>query len=255
MSLPLHRDQWLALAGLLGVAVLCWYYLFRLASDMTVMTRPLTAIHPVSFQDLWLLFSMWAVMMAGMMLPSAIPMILLYTRVATKATKQGIALASTTVFTLGYVLVWTLFSLLATGVQWGLAELALLSPAMVINSPALGAGLLIAAGLYQATPWKDRCLEHCRNPAEFLSRHWRRGATGTLAMGMIHGVYCLGCCWLLMALLFVGGVMNLLWVALIAAFVLLEKTTPLGTRAGLYTGAGMIAVGILVLLANVAPLS
>jgi predicted metal-binding membrane protein len=147
------------------------------------------------------------------------------------------------VFVAGYLTVWALFSVAATGVQNGLDRLALLSPSMVSASPYLGGALLIVAGLYELTALKDACLAHCRAPAHFISQHWRGGATGAFRMGLGLGSYCLGCCWVLMGLLFVGGVMNLLWIAALAVFILLEKTLPFAKTGGRVIGAAMIVAG------------
>jgi len=146
----------------------------------------------------------------------------------------------------GYLAIWTLFSLAATGAQWALDRAALLSPMMVASSPWLGALLLAAAGAYQLTPAKEACLRHCRAPAHFIAAHWRPGVAGAFRMGAIHGVFCLGCCWALMGLLFFGGVMNLLWIAAITLFVLGEKLLPAGRRTARWSGAAMIlAAGLL----------
>jgi predicted metal-binding membrane protein len=185
-------------------------------------------------------FGMWAVMMIGMMLPSAIPMTLIYAAAARKAGNDGSPLAPTFVFVGGYVLVWTAFSVAATAGQWGLERAALLSPEMRSNSAVLGGLVLLAAGLYQLTPLKRVCLDKCRSPAELISRYWRGGS---IRLGVRYGLFCLGCCWVLMALLFVGGVMNLLWVALIAVFVLLEKTAPFGRIVGRVAGVAMMVFG------------
>jgi len=190
------------------------------------------------------MFWMWAVMMVGMMVPTAAPMTLVYAAVARKAARQGTKVAPTAAFVAGYVAMWTLFSLGATLAQWGLDSAALLSPMMVSNSPKLGAALLFAAGVYQLTPWKDSCLEHCRAPAHFISANWRPGVAGAFRMGVVHGAYCLGCCWILMGLLFLGGVMNLLWIAAITLFVLLEKILPAGALAGRIAGLAMIAAAL-----------
>lgn len=250
----LRRDQLPVLAALLLLSALCWWYLIALAASMSAMDMQAPAafarMQSRGLFELGLLFVMWAVMMVGMMLPSAAPMILLYHQVAKKAASEQRALAPTTVFTLGYLLAWLVFSVGATLAQWLLEQLSLMSPAMVATSPWLGAGVVVAAGVYQLTPWKDRCLEYCRNPAWLLSRHWRPGVRGALTMGMIHGYYCLGCCWVLMGLLFVGGVMNLLWIAVIAIFVLIEKLAPRGRLAGTISGLGLIGAGAVMLALN-----
>jgi predicted metal-binding membrane protein len=207
--------------------------------DMSAM-----GVHPWSFADFSWMFLMWAVMMVGMMLPSATPMTLVYAAVAKKAERQGQVVAPTAVFASGYLAIWTLFSLGATGLQWGLDQAALLSPMMVSTSPVLGALLLAAAGIFQLTPAKDVCLEHCRSPADFMASHWRAGGLGAFRMGLLHGAFCLGCCWALMGLLFLGGVMNLLWVVAITLFVLVEKLLPGGAATARVSGVLMLGVGI-----------
>jgi predicted metal-binding membrane protein len=234
------------LAGLAGVTALAWAYLLSMASEMGSMPMPAEAmaLRPWSALDFGLMFLMWAVMMVGMMVPSATPMALLYAAVARKAAREGSPLPPTAIFLSGYVVMWTAFSAAATLAQWALERAALLSPAMVATSPVLGAALLVAAGLYQLSPAKDACLRHCRAPARFIAEHWRPGMGGALRMGLEHGVYCLGCCWILMGLLFVGGVMNLLWVAAITLFVLLEKFLPGGARGGKLAGLALVGLGL-----------
>ena len=167
------------------------------------------------------------------MLPSVAPTVLIFAAVNRKSATQGNHAAPTSIFVSGYLVLWILFSLLATIVQWGTGpRAALLSPMMVANSASLGAGLLVAAGVYQWLPIKDRCLRQCRSPVDFITTHWRAGVPGAFRMGLSHGVYCLGCCWVLMSLLFVGGVMNLLWIAAITLFVLLEKNSTVGRCRG-----------------------
>jgi len=143
-------------------------------------------------------------------------------------------------FAAGYLLVWVEFSVLATALQWLLSRVGLLSPMMETTAPALGAALLLAAGIYQLTPLKRSCLAHCRSSAAFISENWIDGASGALRMGMRHGVYCLGCCWALMLLLFFGGVMSLAWIALLAIAVLVEKVLPFGHVARM--GAGILLI-------------
>lgn len=188
---------------------------------------------------------MWAVMMVAMMVPTAAPMTLVYAAVARKAAREDHPVAPTFVFVAGYLAVWVLFSVAATAAQSGLDQLALLSPTMVSASPVLGGGLLIGAGVYELTPYKHACLAHCRAPAHFISHKWRGGFAGAFRMGLELGTYCLGCCWILMGLLFVGGLMNLFWIAAIAAFILLEKTMPFAETGGRVVGAAMIVVGLL----------
>jgi predicted metal-binding membrane protein len=249
-SLP-GRDRIAILAGLGGVTLLAWLALVRMAQgmdDMASMAMPVAMqMHAWSAADAWMMFVMWAVMMVGMMVPTAVPMTLIYAAVARKAQRQGTPVAPTFVFAAGYVAMWTLFSVGATAAQWALDQAALLSPMMVASSPWLGAALLVAAGVYQLTPAKQACLEHCRAPASFISHHWRPGAWGAFRMGLAHGAFCLGCCWALMGLLFFGGVMNLLWIAAITLFVLAEKILPAGRFTARWSGVALIGAGSWVL--------
>ena len=190
-------------------------------------------------------FVMWAVMMIGMMTPSAMPMILLYARVGRQAVNAGKPLAATWWFAAGYLLIWIAFALVATSAQWALERASLLTPMMAGASGVFGGLVMIAAGLYQWTPLKDACLRQCQAPWLFIQRHggFRGGALGSVALGARHGMYCVGCCWVLMALLFVGGVMNVLWIAAIAFFVLAEKVVPAGRVISRIAGAGFFAWG------------
>jgi predicted metal-binding membrane protein len=249
----LKRDRAVVFAGLAGVSLLAWTYILVAAAEMGGMTALGMGmqIRPWSGLDFGLMFLMWAVMMVAMMLPSAAPMILLFAAIRRKQQgKQqegGQTFAPVSAFLAGYVAVWSAFSLAATLLQWGLEQAALLSPMMVVASPLLGGGLLVAAGLYQWSPLKQACLKHCRSPIHFIVHRRRDGSGGAFVMGLEHGAFCLGCCWILMGLLFVGGVMNLLWVAAIAAFVLLEKLLPFGALAGRLGGALLAGAGLLVL--------
>jgi predicted metal-binding membrane protein len=179
-------------------------------------------------------------MMVGMMVPSAVPAVMIYAQVERRAAREGRVLAPTAVFVAGYLIAWTLFSVAATLAQWALERAALLSPMWVTTSPRLGASLLMVAGVYQLTPWKDACLRRCRSPAQLLAAHWRSGA---LRLGVRHGLHCVGCCAFLMALLFVGGVMNLVWIAGISIFVLLEKTLRVGWASRWVPALALIATG------------
>ncbi len=242
----LKRDRMVVLAGLAGVTGLAWAYLLVTGAapgaEMGVMQiRPWTGL------DFLLMFLMWAVMMVAMMVPSAAPMILLFAAVHRKQQERGQSFAPVSAFVAGYVAVWSAFSLAATLLQWGLEQAALLSPMMVSASPHLGGGLLVVAGLYQWTPLKYACLKHCRSPIHFLAHGLRKGRGGAFVMGLEHGAFCVGCCWILMGLLFVGGVMNLLWIAAIAAFVLLEKVLPYGAGGGRISGALLVLAGLFVL--------
>ncbi|MDX6388153.1 MAG: hypothetical protein QOD85_1955 [Gaiellaceae bacterium] len=247
------------LAGLGGVTAVAWAFLaldglpMPAMSEGSVMGDAMVRVQPWAAGQLAPRFLMWAVMMVAMMLPSAIPMTLVYAAVARKAARENRPVAPTFVFVAGYLAIWVLFSVAATAAQSGLDQWALLSPTMSSASPYLGGGLLIAAGVYELTPYKHTCLAHCRAPAHFISQKWRSGFPGAFRMGLGLGTYCLGCCWILMGLLFVGGLMNLLWVAAIAAFILLEKTLPLAEVGARLVGAAMIVVG-LVSVSGLAPL-
>jgi predicted metal-binding membrane protein len=234
------------------VAALAWAYTVYLAHDMGNMNMGMGMAMPKtqswSLMDFVSMFLMWAVMMVAMMVPTAAPMILIFANVNRKRQEQEQPYVPTAVFLSGYLLVWTGFSVLATLAQWGLHEAALLSPMMVSTSPILGGILLLAAGIFQWTPLKYACLKHCRSPLSFLMTDWREGYRGALIMGLKHGSYCTGCCWFLMALLFVAGVMNLLWVATITAFVLVEKAVPRGDLVGRIAGVALCIAGLIMLV-------
>jgi predicted metal-binding membrane protein len=184
-----------------------------------------------------LIFVMWVVMMLAMMLPSAAPTILLVTKLASDRTANSkLVPATAMLFAIGYLFVWCGFSLAATLLQWGLDEAGLLSETMALGNWTSVGAVFVAAGIYEWTPLKDACLRHCRSPTEFLLRHWNQGAQGAVLTGM-HGVFCVSCCWLLMGLLFVGGLMNFAWVVGIAVLVLLEKTIPWGGEMRVLAGA------------------
>ena len=243
----LLRDRWLIGGALAVVTIICWAWIVPMARDMYgdmdgpaawMMTRTWDLTH------LALLFAMWVVMMAGMMLPSAAPTVLLYASVIRKSPGAGRVQAHVYAFAVGYLLVWTAFSLAATGLQRLLAHWLLLSPMMELRAGWFAGALTIVAGIYQLTPFKRTCLDACRSPAAFIVQHWRRGVTGGFQIGILHGLFCLGCCWALMLLLFVGGVMNLWWIAALTIFVLLEKVAPLGVQGGRLSGLLIVALGI-----------
>ena len=194
-----------------------------------------------------LVFAMWSVMMVAMMLPSAAPAVLLFAAISRSRVSTA-ALPPVGVFATGYLLVWVAFSAIATLVHVKLQQAALLSPDFRLTSAILAPLLLIAAGVYQLTPLKNACLRHCRAPVQFFTRDWRFGNVGALRLGVLHGGYCVGCCWALMGLLFVGGVMNLWWVAAMAAFILAEKTIFVGRPSGrVITSASLILTGVVAL--------
>jgi predicted metal-binding membrane protein len=246
---PLAKEQWLTLLSLLALTGIAWLLLFRMAASMAMVDMAMAGMPmPWSLADALLMLAMWSVMMVGMMLPSALPMILLYQQMLRRYMTPPQRHLALLLFCLAYLLVWSGFSLIATALQWGLDRLSLLSPQMRSQSQWLGATLLMGAGAYQWLPSKSACLAHCRGPVQFLLGHWRSGVIGGWSMGLKHGLYCLGCCWMLMGLLFVGGVMNLLWAALIGACVLLEKLLPGGIWLGRIAGLLLFVWGMALLL-------
>jgi predicted metal-binding membrane protein len=235
----IRQDRLIVAFGLLAVIALSWIYLVTESAGMRSMLSQAemhAAMGMAEMQswprELVALFVMWAVMMVGMMLPSAAPLILLILGVYRRRDDRHTRLNSV-----------LFFSLAAASGQIALHRAALLSAAMVAKSGMLTAAILIIAGAYQLLPIKNACLAHCRSPLSFLTEHWREGSAGALRMGFLHGLFCVGCCWALMALLFVAGVMNLLWVAAIAAFVLVEKLWRQGLLIGRVAGILLIAWG------------
>lgn len=252
METILKRDRLVVIAALIGISLLAWGYMVYEARAMystgvchcagMKMSGPDTT--PWSVGTLLPLFLMWAEMMVAMMIPSAAPMILTFAMVQRKRRQQERPFVPTGIFLLGYLIVWTAFSGVAALSQWILHAKALLSPMMVSTSPIFGGALLIIAGIFQWTPLKHACLEHCRSPLSFLMTDWREGRSGALLMGLKHGAYCTGCCWFLMALLFVAGVMNMWWVGILTVFVLLEKAVPNGLLAGKVAGLLLVVWGV-----------
>ena len=236
---------------LILLTAIAWAYLVRLDREMTSAMEYERAMSEMGMAmdmrwgapDVVYAFIMWSVMMIGMMTPSAAPVVMLFAGM-----QRGTAAQRATriaVFASAYLAVWLTFSAVAALAQWGLHETAMLSMAMTTTSRSVGGAILIVAGIYQLTPFKGACLTHCRSPFGFLMSHWRDGAAGAMRMGATHGAYCLGCCWALMSVLFVVGVMNLVWVAAIAMFVLLEKIVPAGASVARAAGVIMIVAGVM----------
>ena len=278
----LRRDRAIVVAGLLAVVVASWAELLREVSAMAAMGAAAApgamdgmatgdaampagaAMSGMAMGDMAMaagpaaalpghalaIGAMWAVMMAAMMLPSASPMILFYTRITGERGAGRSAAGASGVFVAGYLAVWAFFSVAAASLQIAFDRYALISPSMRATSAVLAGVVLVAAGLYQFTPAKRACLRHCRSPLEFVMLHWRPGTRGAFAMGVRHGGYCVGCCWLLMLLLFVGGVMNVAWIAGIALYVLVEKTVPAGHWVSRAAGIALIAWGVATLGAH-----
>lgn len=244
------RDKAFVTAGLAGVVACAWAYLVPASLDMYGRMDGVAAWMMEATWDaryLLLIFLMWAAMMVAMMLPSALPTLLIYYKMVRNDPAVRSPSRRMFAFAAGYILAWSGFSVGATLLQWGLAEAALLSPMMVSASPWLGGAILIVAGVYQWTPIKYACLRHCRSPMAFLMEHWQRGMPGALRLGLRHGLYCVGCCWALMLLLFVGGVMSLLWIGAITAFVLMEKLAPYRAQRGRLSGLALVIAGAWVL--------
>jgi predicted metal-binding membrane protein len=258
-----RRDRLVVVTALIAVIALAWAYLLAGAGmgvsafEMTRMSQLATAEGMAGMAMMtpavWtpgyavLMFFMWWVMMVAMMLPSAAPMILLFATVNGKQRAAGHPYVATSIFAVGYLAAWAGFSMVAMILQWGFERSGLLSPMLIGNNVIFGGVLLLAAGVYQLTPIKQACLRQCRSPLAFLSAHWQQGALGALQIGFLHGVFCVGCCWFLMGLLFFGGVMNLYWITGLALFVLFEKTVPAGHWAGYATGVFLLIWGILML--------
>ena len=255
----LRRDRLILVTALVAVTAIAWIWVLLGAGtgmSTVAMTRrsgmpDLTGM--IMEPAVWtlgyagLMYAMWWVMMVAMMLPSATPMLLLFARINRKGKAGDRPYVPVGIFAAGYLVAWGGFSIIATALQWLLEQLGLLSPMMVTTSYWLGGAILVLAGSWQLTPMKGVCLRHCRSPLSFLVQSWRPGRIGAFRMGIEHGAYCLGCCWFLMGLLFFGGIMNLLWIAGLAVYVLLEKTIPLGHWVGRAAGIAAAACGVLML--------
>lgn len=240
------RDQKIVLATLVAIAGLAWVYLFSLSQDMAGMDdMPAMAMAPMP-APFSLTAIMWAVMMVGMMLPSALPMILLFATVQRRQGTQPLLTSGT--FVAGYLLVWGGFAVAAAALQTELGNMALLSPSMVLVSKKVAGLTFLLAAAYEFSPLKNRCLTQCSSPIGFITSHWRPGLSGAFRMGVLHGAFCVGCCWALMLLLFTAGVMNLIWVATLATLVLAQKVVPYTRAATRVAGVAMAVVGLVLLL-------
>ena len=243
----LRRERGLVLAGVVAVAGLAWLDVWRRARGVMDMAMP--EMEPWSLVEFGAILAMWLVMMVAMMLPSAAPMLLLFAVTQRERVMSGEP-ATVLAFAGGYLLVWGGFSVAAAALQAALQQSMLLSNDLAMVGGWLPAVVLALAGVYQLTPLKHACLVRCRSPLAFLLSRWRDGIGGALGMGLRHGAFCLGCCWALMALLFVGGVMNLAWIAILAIFVLAEKVLPYGTWLSRVSGAALIAWAVWVVRAS-----
>lgn len=250
----LARDRWIVGLSLAAMTILAWFWLLGSTAPagqhgaMPGMSMAIAA--PFSPAYVAATFIMWFLMMIAMMVPSAAPMILFYARFARTAKRQNAVLASTGLFALSYLAVWAVFSILATlGQALLIASGSLYGTALLIEDRRAAGALLVAVGIYNLTPLRRACLNGCRSPLDFLMRHWRGTRGGAVRLGILHGLYCVGCCWLLMSLLFVGGVMNLAWIVGLAFIVLVEKLLPTTKDIGRWTGAAAALLGLTMIIA------
>ena len=249
----LKKDRFIVVSGLFVICILSWLYIIYLYRQMAVMNMdalffamPMTPSWTAV--DFALLFLMWLVMMIAMMTPAVAPLILIFAMANRQRRQQNRPFVKTAYLITGYFLVWAAFSVVATSLQWLLQQISLLNPEMKTTNRILGSVILITTGIFQFTPLKHTCLQNCRTPLEFIHRHWREGKKGALIMGIQNGFYCLGCCGMLMVLLFVAGIMNLLWVAIIALFVLVEKISSQIKWISYVAGLVLIICGVLLLI-------
>jgi len=251
----LRRDRAVVIAALAMVVGFSWLWIAlgagmeMSAVEMTRMPRDMvmaSAVWTLAYTAL--MFAMWWVMMVAMMLPSAAPVLLIFARISRREREAERPWVPTGTFAAGYLAVWAGFSAAAVVMQLGLEGSGLLSAMMTTTTAWFGTALLVSAGLWQLAPIKHVCLRHCRSPVGFLAEHWRAGSRGAFRMGLVHGAYCLGCCWFLMTLLFFGGVMNLWWIGGLALYVLMEKLLPMGHWLGYAVGVGLVAWGASLLL-------
>ena len=262
----LRKDRLVILTSILALTALAWCYVLWLSGHMVMppaagpdmsgmdMAAMAPLLKPWTGADILFTLVMWSVMMVGMMAPSAAPMILIYALVGRQAQAQQKPFAATGWFAGGYFLAWAGFSVAATLAQAILSQAALLTPMLKSANDLLAAGLLIAAGLYQWSPWKDSCLTHCRSPLSFIQQHggFRAQEAGSLMLGFRHGLYCVGCCSGLMLLLFAAGIMNIAWIAALAILILVEKLAKSGSTISKATGVAFIAGGLFLIYADLA---
>ena len=238
---PLNRDRIILLAGSAVITVVAWLYIVRMAAG-----------HSHASMDAGALFAMWAVMMVAMMLPSTLPFVLVFRAEQVHRQARHASMTPVGFFVAGYFAVWIVFSAACAALQQVLHQQSLLSPMMSAATPLFAGAILVAAGVYQWTPMKNACLRHCRSPLTFLLSDWREGAAGAFRMGAGHGLFCVGCCWMLMLLPFAAGVMNLLWMTGITVLLLLEKAAPGGEWTARVCGALLALAGAYVMYYGVA---
>ena len=245
----LSNDRLIILGGIAITSAFAWMHM----ADMSSGVGSVVSGHPGHLWDIGTFFShftMWTVMMVAMMLPTAGPMILTFSTISRGQRQKKLPYVNTSTFVFGYIIISVGYSLLATFIQWWLHTNAMLTSFGASNSHTLSGILLCVAGIYQWSSLKHACLRFCRNPFNFLMGNWREGSSGALYMGFKHGLLCTGCCWALMALMFVGGVMNLIWMVVITAIILIEKVAPKGDIFAKIAGVAMITSGIYFIALN-----
>ena len=252
----LRNDRRIVLGALVLVSFLAWGWMLSgagMGMGAFEMTRHINMSMNVMEPPVWtsnylvLMFFMWWIMMIAMMLPSATPIILLTAALNRRSTSTSPPFGPTGMFVAGYLFAWAGFSIIAVGFQWWMQHNGWLNSMLVGQSRSINGLLLLLAGVWQFSPWKAACLQHCQSPVEFVTRQRRNGKSGALKMGLTHGGFCLGCCWFLMTLLFVGGVMNLYWIIGLTVYVWLEKTLPFGTKASRFIGVLLTIWGLYLL--------
>lgn len=250
MERLVQQDRAVVLFGVALIAAVTWAYTIHVAATRSDFAVPM--VQPWGMMEVTTMFVMWTVMMVAMMLPSAAPMILMFAGIQRRRRRTGRPWAPVALFTAAYIVLWTGFSLLATITNWALHQGGVLTSMMGRAEPVYAAGLLVLAGLYQWTPLKAACLSRCRSPLGFLLSEWREGSKGAVVMGVRHGVYCLLCCWTLMSLLFVLGVMNLVWIAALTGVAVAEKILPGGAWLSRALGVALMAWGAWITAADFA---
>ncbi len=240
-----QRDRLVLLSALIGISAIAWVYTIALSGDAGHAAHAAILAEPRKWTgiDLATTFGMWTVMMLAMMLPTVAPMVLSLAEISRGQSIPASPMAPATGFILGYAIVMTAFSLVAAIAQWGFHQAAWTSMTGVSTNRVFAGAVLLGAGAFQFSRLKDACLRRCRSPLWFLMTQWKPGAMGGIRMGIAHGRFCIGCCWALMALMFVGGSMNLLWTAGLALFMLAEKAMPAGRTVGRIAGAGLVVWG------------
>ena len=245
LEIIVQRDRLVLLLGLIGISALAWAYTIALSADAGHGAHAVILAQPRAWTgaDLAMTFGMWTVMMLAMMLPTAAPMVLSLAKISRGQSVSTNPVAPATGFLLGYAIVLSAFSLVAAAMQWGFHQAAWITMTGESTNRVFAGSVLLGAGAFQFSRLKDACLHRCRSPLWFLMTQWRPGSAGGIKMGIAHGRFCIGCCWALMALMFVGGSMNLLWTAGLALFMLAEKALPAGRTIGRIAGAGLVAWG------------